>query len=118
MKVCTECGGKHYAKGKCKIHYKMPSQMNPKEINKISDSKKKTDKIYMGLRRLYLENHPLCEATLPGCIITATEVHHKAGRNDNTLRVETWLPVCRSCHRWIEEHPTEAKEKGFSTNRL
>lgn len=26
------CGGEHYAKGKCKIHYKMPSQLNPKPI--------------------------------------------------------------------------------------
>lgn len=32
MKVCDECGGKHYAKGKCRIHYKMPSQLNPKPI--------------------------------------------------------------------------------------
>jgi len=26
--------------------------------------------------------------------------------------------VCRSCHRWIEENPNEAKELGYSENRL
>lgn len=34
MKSCDECGDKHYAKGKCKLHYKMPSQLNPKPIKK------------------------------------------------------------------------------------
>lgn len=37
-KTCSVCGGAHYAKNKCKIHYKMPSQLNPKSIkHKVGD---------------------------------------------------------------------------------
>lgn len=31
-KKCSVCGGVHYAKGFCKFHYKMPSQLKPKPI--------------------------------------------------------------------------------------
>lgn len=34
MKTCNECNNKHYAKGKCKFHYKMPSQINPISLNR------------------------------------------------------------------------------------
>lgn len=34
MKVCTVCGEKHYARGLCKVHYRMPSQLNPKPIKR------------------------------------------------------------------------------------
>jgi hypothetical protein len=32
--------------------------------------------------------------------------------------MSTWLGVCASCHEYIELHPNEAKELGFSVNRL
>ena len=43
---------------------------------------------------------------------------NKAGRGENHLRIATWLPVCRTCHTWIELHPIEAKELNLSETRL
>jgi hypothetical protein len=41
------------------------------------------------------------------------------GRIGNLLTdTSHFLAVCRQCHSWIEEHPTEAKELGFSKSRL
>lgn len=89
-----------------------------KPINKVSVSKAKQDKAYSTLRAVYLQNNPYCKANLLGCTMNATDVHHKAGRGENLLNIKTWLSLCRNCHRWIEEHPAEAKERGFSQDRL
>lgn len=44
--------------------------------------------------------------------------HHKKGReNEMLLIVKFWLPTCLECHRWIELHPVEAKELGWSLSR-
>lgn len=60
----------------------------------------------------------------------ATDVHHKMGRvgyaddwareHDVPLLLDErfWLPVSREGHTWVETHPAEAKENGFSLNRL
>jgi cytochrome c553 len=69
-------------------------------------------------RAAFLIVHSICQAKLVGCTGEATDVHHKAGRGENHLKISTWLAVCRSCHNWIEVNPTEAKELGFSENRL
>jgi hypothetical protein len=29
-----------------------------------------------------------------------------------------FVAVCRNCHEWIENHPVEAKELGYSISRL
>tara|TARA_Y100000592_G_scaffold37730_1_gene59702 strand:+ start:1052 stop:1198 length:147 start_codon:yes stop_codon:yes gene_type:complete len=39
------------------------------------------------------------------------------GRGIYHLDVDTWLPVCRNCHTWIENNPVDAKELGFSISR-
>lgn len=69
--------------------------------------------------RKFKEAQPLCHARLPGCTYDTTDVHHMAGKiGAALLEVKDWLPVCRSCHQWIELNPKEAKEKGFSKSRL
>ena len=73
---------------------------------------------YSKLRSAFLVIHSKCQAKLLGCTGEATDVHHKAGRGDNHLKISTWLAVCRNCHQWIELNPTEAKELGFSETRL
>lgn len=59
-----------------------------------------------------------------------TDVHHKMGRvgfadqfaRDNDISLlhdqRFWLAVSRTGHRWIEENPVQAKERGWSMNRL
>tara|TARA_R110000796_G_scaffold144462_1_gene261187 strand:+ start:506 stop:910 length:405 start_codon:yes stop_codon:yes gene_type:complete len=89
-----------------------------KPINPKSKKMKSIDQAYTILRRKFMEEKPMCEAALPSCNKTSTDVHHKQGRGRNHLVVNTWLSVCRSCHTWIEEHPIEARELGYSGSKL
>jgi hypothetical protein len=74
---------------------------------------------YSKKRIAFLALHHNCQAKLVGCTSNATDVHHKIGRiAESFLNIRTWLAVCRSCHKWIEENPKEAKELGFSNSRL
>jgi len=75
------------------------------------------DLAYTKLRKKFMEEKPMCEAALPGCTGQSTDVHHKKGRGQYHLMVSTWLSVCRHCHTYIEEHPAEAIELGFSEKR-
>jgi len=74
---------------------------------------------YTKKRTLFLIAHPNCQAKLVGCTGKATDVHHAAGRvGENYLNMSKWKALCRSCHRWVEENPEEAKELGLSESRL
>lgn len=90
----------------------------PKPVPARSVKMQKTMDEYTKKRTAFLALHPICQARLIDCTRDATDVHHKAGRGENHNNVSTWLAVCRSCHRWIEEHPVEAKELGLSETRL
>lgn len=111
---------------RCSVHYwihrktlKPHKQMKRKAVKKISDKMlKKVDK-YKVMRISFLKENPICFAKLHGCTKEATDVHHTAGRTgDLFLDYSTWIGVCRNCHTWIELHPAEAKELGFSSSRL
>lgn len=42
------------------------------------------------------------------------EVHHKRGRRGDLLCDERfWMPVSKQGHRWIHEHPAEARRRGW-----
>ena len=91
-----------------------PTKKPKKRIPPMSKKRIKENKQYLGLRGMFLGGHPDCEACqivwskwLP--VHPATDVHHMEGRGVNFLRVETWLPVCRKCHRWIHDNPSEAR---------
>lgn len=143
-KLCDVCGGKHYAKGKCALHYKMPSQLNPKPIartaikprkeltislngktvgirtaiKQVSDKRAKEQRIYAKIAPVFKLANPYCHARLSGCTTLTTEIHHIRGRENQKLNeVEYFLPVCRNCHDWIGANNTRAKELGFSINR-
>lgn len=97
---------------------KLTTKIN-EPINKVSESKKEEDKVYVTIRKVFLNNHRVCEAKILGCLHSATEVHHKKGRvGKNYLDVHTFLALCGNCHRWIETHPEWAKEHGYSLDRL
>jgi len=88
-----------------------------KPINSKSKKMKEIDKAYTILRRKFMENKPMCEASLHCCTGESTDVHHMKGRGIFHLVVKTWLSVCRTCHIWIEANPTQALEMGFSEKR-
>ena len=78
----------------------------------------KVNSAYSKQRKEYLSNNPMCHAKIYKCTKVATDVHHKKGRGKYHLDTSTWLPVCRNCHEWIETHPEDAKELGYSEIRI
>jgi hypothetical protein len=93
----------------------------PKKRTPIKPKSKKqaaADRAYSLLRIPFLEKNPMCQAALPGCTGTSTDVHHKKGRGKWMLITGTWMAVCRHCHTWIELHPIEATEMGFRVSKI
>ena len=76
-----------------------------------------TNREYSKLRREFLLDKSVCRANIYRCSVQATDIHHMKGRGKYHLDISTWLPVRRSCHTYIEEHPEEAIELGFSQKR-
>ena len=126
-KLCNNCNteqfiwrnyeGSRYCKS---CWYKSKDTKKPlkqKRVNPKSKKMQAIDTAYSQLRKKFLQSKPMCEAALPGCSMQSTDVHHMKGRGINHLVVKTWLSVCRSCHIYIEEHPEEAIELGFSQKR-
>lgn len=107
-KMCKDCVGK------AKV-----IEQGGNGIAQVSEARKDENKIYLTLRKVFLENHPKCEGKILGCLNRSTEVHHKRGRvGKNYLDVHTFLALCNNCHRWIETHPDWAKQQGYSLDRL
>ena len=83
-----------------------------------SKKMQKLDTKYNQLRRVFLTDHPMCQAALHRCTHKSTDIHHKKGRGKYHNDITTWLSVCRTCHNWIESNPIEAEELGHSINRI
>ena len=99
-------------------------ERRPKPIKKIvnipAKGKRlaKYGKLYTKMRKKFLEENSLCQCGEHGCTGFSTQVHHKKGRGIWLLIVQYWLAVCSNCHKFIENNPKEAKEKGYSLNRI
>ena len=71
---------------------------------------------YYELRRAFLSEQTLCEGFkvgLAGCEGDAVEVHHQKGRGIHLNDVSTFLAVCRPCHEFIHQHPSQARARGW-----
>ena len=112
-KYCKQCWSCHKTSGVRQTSAKKRTPLSPR-----SPKQRRIEAAYDVLRKKYLEAHQMCEAHLGGCSTYATDIHHKAGRGQYMLDDTTYLAVCRTCHQYIELHPIEAKEMGFSINRL
>lgn len=92
--------------------------MKKTRLKPISDKRSNELKVYRTLRKEYLGLNRMCEAGLIltaagidcGCTKWSTEIHHTAKRRKNLNNTESWLPVCRRCHTWIEENKSKARE--------
>lgn len=117
-KPCLDCGEEKIIFGKnlCQNCYRIN---NYKPIKKVSDNQKKVIEAYSSLRKVFMKKNPICQAKVKCNGNPSTDVHHKAGKATKLLYLDQgkWLAVCRECHNYIEEHPEEAKEKGFSLSR-
>ena len=79
-------------------------------IKPVSDRRRKELAFYARLKRGYLKAHRWCVVNHT----PATEVHHSRGRSGRLLcDVRFWLPVSFSGHRWIHDHPAEARRHGW-----
>lgn len=115
-KYCKSCWARH--EDNKPVSKAQAFDVPKPRIKTKSKKKSQEDAVYSQLRKVFLRKHPTCEAKLDGCSVQSTDVHHKKGRGEFYLDVSTWLPACRSCHDWIELHPKEAKDMGFSESRL
>lgn len=124
-KICSNCLKEEYiwkSVGRNKFCRKCSNILFPvtikkkeyKPIKKVSKKQSYRNQKYLKLREEYLENHKLCEVCKER---EATDIHHKAGRIGDNL-FKHFLAVDRECHKWIEEHPEQAKELGYSISRL
>lgn len=128
-KICNQCNEerqiwkRHENKVYCKSCWnEIKSTVSKKTVVKKSLKKKSTkleklEALYSILRKIFLEQHPFCKAKLPGCTISATDIHHKAGRGNYLLDTSTFLPVCRTCHNIIETNPEMARKLELSLSK-
>lgn len=96
---------------------------SPKKIysppKKVSAKQKEKNAEYSARVKEWKKENPECKAKINEyCTKRTDDAHHKRGRGEYLLQSDTWLPVCRSCHSYIEAHPEEAKERGWSESRL
>lgn len=133
MKLCDGCGeprviwknhgGKRYCQ-RCWSAHSATTKPKPtarqKKLPPRSPKRIKEEAEYSKERKVFLVARPMCEAHIAGiCTQHSTDVHHKAGRSgDLYLDKRYWLAVCRACHMWIETHPKEARELGYSLSKL
>lgn len=90
-----------------------------KKPNKISKKRAELNEEYFKLVEQFKKDNPECKAKCNEyCTKTTEDPHHSRGRGVFLLDTSTWIPVCRSCHSYIESHPQEAKERGWSESRL
>jgi hypothetical protein len=132
MKTCShqDCNNPVFSKGLCQMHWKQEygKPITRKALNKPVYSTKAIKQVstrqqrlladYAAQRKVFLKNRPVCEAALTNCTFVATDLHHVRGRGEYLLDERYFLPLCRNCHTWINEHPAAAIEKGFCISRL
>lgn len=120
-KKCLDCNKPYvFSKGLCQYCWKIKFG---KPIKKVSDKQSTRNDEYKIVRDEFMLEHPICQANINNsntrCSKNSTDCHHMAGKVGGLyLDKSNFLAVCRACHGYIELHPNEAKELGFSKNRL
>ena len=115
-RYCKQCWSYHFVT----VNAKSSKPANRKPLANRSTKRAKQEREYLKIRKSFLLSSQGCQASLPKiCTRQVTDVHHMKGRIGNLLTDPTYfLAVCRPCHNWIEEHPKEAKELGYSISRI
>lgn len=96
---------------------------NTNKRSPVSQKQKVLNREYSQLRTAFLAlpENTTCRAKMQGCTGLYPEtmtIHHSRGRGEYMLDQLSWIPLCMSCHRWVEENPREAKKMGLSYSRL
>jgi hypothetical protein len=133
LKTCAACGeerliwknfeGQKFCKD-CWMQKAPPKQAQTSRLIKpVSDKRKPLDQLYSKMRKQFLDlpENATCRAKLHVCLNTSRQdltIHHSKGRGKYYLDTTTWIPLCLSCHRWVEEHPADAKEMFLTETRV
>lgn len=82
-----------------------------KPVKQVSDKRRKEMAIYAKRRKKFISENPDCAVY---AFRSSREVHHLRGRcSDLLLNEKFWLPVSADGHRWIHNHPNEARKRGL-----
>lgn len=82
-------------------------------LKRVSDKRRRENRVYLKLRKVFLEEHPICEMLAECAGAPSTEVHHTRGRGIWYLVVEYWKASCRPCHHWENAHRNQAVALGL-----
>ena len=86
------------------------------KIPLVSSKRKKKDVEYLKLRERFLNENPVCQVSVTGCMNGASDVHHTRSGSDRNvyyLIQSTWMASCRACHQWIHLNPEKARILGY-----
>ena len=112
-KICKSCGNEKYifGKGLCDYCYKTKQ----KKIKPISESHKKTLDEYRPKRKAFLENRPMCELKLKGCMRVAECIHHMKSKHGKKMYLDEnfWMASCIICNGTVETIGELAYELGL-----
>lgn len=90
-----------------------------KGIAKVSEKRKVDQKEYRKIVKKMLAENPNCDIKEEGCQIKATGLHHQKKRTPATFLDKRFLiRACNSCQMWVEIHPQEAIERGYSLSKF
>ena len=111
---------KQIEKRKSLLQKAQSRNLEPRKMpKKVSPKREELNKEYFKLVEQFKKDNPYCKAKVNEyCTGNTDDPHHSKGRGIYLLDISTWFPVCRSCHGYIEAHPKEAKERGWSESRL
>lgn len=112
--------------------YVWKPKKKPTPIKPVSSKMAKALDIYGKQKQVYIKENPECEAHFCNCATPSAEltIHHKMGRIgyaseekrllDIPLLLDNdyFMAACGSAHRWIEENVAQAKEWGYSLDRI
>lgn len=88
-----------------------------KAIAKVSKNRTEALSKYRRLRDKYFQEYPICE--FEGCTSTRITLHHMRGRIGSFLTDKRYFKsLCQKHHKFVEEHPEEAKKMNLSQSRL
>lgn len=129
-KVCSEClhDLAKMEKAERKAESKRDKQLlksklqraEPRQVPKKVGAKQKVkNQEYSERVKVWKVENPHCKANCNQyCTKETDDCQHLRGRGKYLMDETTWMPVCRSCHTYINDHSKEAYENGWALSRL
>ncbi len=82
-------------------------------IRKRSKKGRAEDAVYKVRVLAFKKANPNCKRCGVSWENAILDCHHVHGRGINYLNEETWVSLCRACHRWVHDNPGEARAAGL-----